>query len=126
MSVTGEARVTGEEVTVPSLRQVAVARAYIQGLESDRERLQQIQQSLIDSGWEVVRLASFTKALVRVIRELRDDGAPADEEFEDRVRYLLDEADRLVEEAYLCPCGHSKYDHDEKGCMYLQCRGVCK
>ena len=123
--VTGKSNIQGGDLNVPSMRQVAVARAYVQGLEEDREKLQDIRGHLITSTWEVIRLVAFNNAVVLALRRTMDENSPPDEDFEARRAMLLEEAAFLREEVVICPCGHSKYDHDDKGCMYLQCRGIC-
>lgn len=42
-----------------------------------------------------------------------------------RVENLLSDNKKLSDRIWNCPCGHSKYDHDEKGCLYLGCRPIC-
>ena len=43
----------------------------------------------------------------------------------DRARELIRESHKVYEQVFLCPCGHSKYEHDEKGCQYLGCKHIC-
>lgn len=125
--VKGEGKISGEERHVPSLRQVAVARAYVQGLEEDRERLHKLEETVTSQIWEIVSLGSFNRALQRVLtRFLADlEQGKYDPGLHDLAEQLLGEAKLVHDQIFTCPCGHSKWDHDEGGCVYLGCKHIC-
>jgi hypothetical protein len=127
---TGEARISGAETLVPATRQVSVARAYVGGLEADREKLRSLEEQYDKLLWEVVNLASYTRALYLATANMYamiEGDRKVSEDFMERVEdlLLLDRAGKTYAETYLCECGHSKYDHDEKGCQYLGCAPIC-
>lgn len=124
----GEARVSGEEQLVPNIRQVAVARAYVVGLEADRQRLELVEKQLAQATWETVNLGAFNRGLTRALVELVhqvESGQVRDESLLDRIEDLLRDYSKIYSAIWTCECGHSKYDHDENGCMYLPCRHIC-
>lgn len=113
----------------PSPRQVAVARAYVEGLERDRIHLAEAESRLQQTVWEVTQLAGYNRALFFVLKEIveaRDAGLTY--RFEDALKKAADVLDAnkpIFEDVWQCPCGHSKYDHDEKGCQFLGCKHIC-
>lgn len=127
MAITGKSKVSGHEVLVPTPRQVAVARAYVDGLERDRELLRDLEERTAAATWEMIQLAAYSRALfVALYQLLRDveNGTPSEELLE-RISDLLQADAKVYDEVNSCACGHSKFDHDESGCQYLGCKAIC-
>lgn len=106
-----------------------VARAYVEGLERDRARLHEAEANLQKTVWEVTQLAGYNRALYRALKDIV-------ESFDAGLAYRLGEAMKtgadvleanapIFEDVWQCPCGHSKYDHDEEGCQFLVCKPIC-
>lgn len=113
----------------PSAKQVAVARTYIEGLERDRTHLAEVEASLQRTVWEVTQLAGYNRALYRILSEIVEAHEQGQSyRLEQALRTgadVLDANKPIFEDVWQCPCGHSKYDHDENGCEFLVCAPIC-
>lgn len=111
----------------PNVRQVAVARKYVEGLEADRKRLNEAEQTLQRTMWEAIQLANYNRSLniaIHLLLRAMESGRLSDDELA-RIEDLVSDNEKLVGDVWGCLCGHSKYDHDEKGCLYLGCKPIC-
>lgn len=116
-----------DESVKPNLRQVAVARAYVQGLESDRKSLHTTEQQLNDTIWLAVQLGAYNRALYKALDQAMAalETGRLDSDFLDRVEALLAHTRSLNDGIWICACGHPTYDHDDLGCQYLGCKPIC-
>ena len=123
----GKANIGADERFTPSIRQVAVARAYVQGLEDDRLRLKDTEERLTHTTWEAIQLGMLNRALVRLLGELLNnlDAGKHDPDLFDRIENLLEDSRHVTGGIFECECGHSVYDHDERGCLYMGCKPIC-
>lgn len=123
----GAARITGDESLLPSRRQVHVARAYVAGLEQDRVRLRDKEAQLTKTTWEVIRLGAYNRALVLAVTKVLSDldQGRYDPSLVDRIENLIADSKLVYDDIFECACGHSKYDHDDSGCLYLGCKSIC-
>jgi hypothetical protein len=123
----GRARIGGDERYVPGARSQMYARSYIDGLERDRRRLLQFEQEHNNVVWEAVQMGAYNRALFQSLAQLMEGikFGHLRNELLDRIEVLLQEARPLYESIYECECGHSKYDHDERGCQFLGCVSIC-
>lgn len=115
------------QVLKPTPRQVAVAQAYVAGLERDRKRLSSTEEKLQQTVWEVVQLGSYNRALYQLLHQIVQnfDKGFTNLDLINRAESLLEANRPLYESVWSCACGHSKYDHDDNGCMYLGCIPIC-
>lgn len=106
---------------------MVVARAYIQGLERDRILLLSTQEKITETVWEVIQLGGYNRALYQLMHQIIQayDAGSLTPDLVSAAEDLLAANRPLFEKLWSCPCGHSVYDHDEKGCMYLGCRAIC-
>lgn len=111
----------------PTPRSQAYARSYVEGLERDRARLLKFEDEYNNVVWEAVQLGAYNRAMFQSLLQLMESlkYGTLRAELLDRIDVLLEEARPLYESIYECECGHSKYDHDEKGCQFLGCLKIC-
>lgn len=116
-------------VILPSAKQIAVARAYVEGLEADRVRLHESEAKLQHTVWEVTQLAGYNRAMYQILKEIVES---SDQGLMYRLEHAIKKAGDVLdantpmhEDVWQCPCGHSKYDHDENGCQFLVCKPIC-
>lgn len=123
----GKAEISGDETHVPSIRQIAVARAYVQGLEIDRGKLHKLEEVANEQTWEIVKLGSYNRALHRALTKIMTDlnQGRFDPDHWSRTEDLLGDVATLYDVIFPCACGHSKWDHDQDGCLYLTCKAIC-
>ena len=124
----GKSRISGDELLRPSHRQVAYAHAYVTGLENDREKLHQVEESLNRATWEAVQLGVYNRHLTLAIRDILADldSGRYDPMKRERIEDLVADSTKVYDELFVCACGHSVYDHDENNrCNYLTCRHIC-
>lgn len=103
-----------------------MARAYIDGLERDRERLREFEQKYDKLVWEVIQLSSYAKALYLAAHAMREAAMNGTRVDWDRIDDLLEADRRTYNEVWSCECGHHAWDHDEDGhCEFLTCKPIC-
>ena len=121
----GHARISGHEVLRPSPRQIAVARAYVDGLERDRSRLHSIEEELGRATWEALQLVNLNRVLRQALGNLLHSGMGSASLVQD-AEEILAASGEILDPLFACPCGHSKLDHDREGvCQFVHCRKVC-
>jgi hypothetical protein len=86
-----------------------------------------MEETVASQTWEVVRLGSYNRALVRALSGIMADQTVGayDPALWDRADALLDDAKTLQTQIFPCACGHAKWDHDDEGCLYLGCKNIC-
>lgn len=124
----GKGEASGAEVLRPSPRLVEVARAYIDGLENGQRRLEQIEQDLNRLTFQCATISNHNRALQRVLEgviSLSKAGQALTEDQLANAREILTVNQLMAEDIFTCECGHSKFDHDDKGCQFTGCRPIC-
>lgn len=133
--MTQKSRLTGDgeapkriPAGVPRRGSTQVAKAYVEGLERDRERLRELEQSYDKLVWETIQISAYAKALYTALYTATQyiEGAIVDITIWDKISDLLEADRRAYNEVWSCECGHHRWDHDEDGhCEYLTCRRIC-
>src|SRR5690348_16056822 len=117
------------EVIRGKAKQIAVAAAYVQGLERDRARLGEVEASLQHTIWEVTQLSGYNRALYQILKEIVESHEQGQVYRLEKVLRtggdVLDANRPIFEDVWQCPSGHSKYDHDDNGCEFLVCKPIC-
>ena len=109
-------------------RSIDVARAYVQGLERDRDHLRELEEQYDKRVWELIQIAAYSKALYTALYQLKqasETGHMSSEAW-DRVEDLLAADRKVYHDVWSCECGHHRWDHDGDGhCNFLGCRKIC-
>lgn len=87
----------------------------------------QMERELNRIIWEAVQLGAYGRAMERALGQLSKSVETGQDSYElrEEIEKLLTAVNPLMAEIYECACGHSKYDHDEDGCLWLGCRPIC-
>lgn len=118
----------GNRVLTGTDRRVHLARSYVEGLEERSQRLDQLQAEMMELNWEAINLAGHCLAQQRVLKTLMahlDHIGWPNAKLEAITSEVYDGVQSLLDRVWSCPCGHSKFDHDELGCAYLGCKPIC-
>jgi len=124
----GAGRASGAEVLRPSPRLIEVARAYVEGLENGARRLEQVEADLDKIVFQAATMSNYNRALSRVLAQISllvKDGKPITEDHLDNITEILAINQTYSEDIFTCACGHSTFDHDDKGCQYIVCKPIC-
>lgn len=110
-----------------SNRQVAVAKAYIDGLERDRRLLHESDEKLTQTIWEAAKLAVYSQTLTTALDGILKglEAGTFSAELLDSAENLVSGSKELLADVFKCPCGHPTFDHDENGCNFLHCKSIC-
>lgn len=86
-----------------------------------------MEQGVNETTWEMIQLSSYSRALyIALYQLLRDvENDKVSDELLGRISDLLEADAKVYDDVWSCPCGHSKYDHDELGCQYRGCKPIC-
>lgn len=126
--VGGAGRASGAEVLRPSPRLIEVARAYVEGLENGARRLEQVEGDLDNAIFQAATMSNYNRALSRILAEIavivRDEGVITGDHL-DNIDEILAINQTFSEDIFTCACGHSVFDHDDKGCQYIVCKPIC-
>lgn len=112
----------------PSPRRIEVARAYVDGLERKAALADGLSAQMVELNWEAINMAAHSLTMYRLLSEIVtyfDIAGWPNTNLDAVAHEVLDNTLVMIDQAWSCPCGHSKYDHDKLGCMYLGCRSIC-
>ena len=124
----GKGAARGVEVLRPAPRKIEVARSYVLGLEADSRELLTAQADLGKIIWQAATISNHNRTLQRMLEGVRDlvaQGVTPTEYHLEQIDEVLKVNQMMSEEVFTCLCGHSTFDHDEKGCQFLGCRPIC-
>lgn len=124
----GKGEASGAEVLRPSPRLVEVARAYVDGLENGQRKLEQLELDLNRLTFTAATMSNYNRALSRVLADIAvlvKQGKPITEDHLLNITEVLEVNQMASDDVFTCACGHSTFDHDEKGCQYTGCRPIC-
>jgi len=124
ITVRGSGRTSGTETMIPHSRKIEVARSYVFNLEAKAMAYEALKADHMRLNSEAIDLAAHCLTLQRALQLVVES-----EQVTGQLQVVLDEildgADSLLVKVWECACGHSKFDHDDLGCMYLGCRPIC-
>ena len=107
-------------------RSVDVARAYVEGLERDRQQLRQLEEHYDRQIWELIQISAYAKALYTALYQFKQAAETGHTPPWDHIEDLLETNRKVYSEIWSCECGHHRWEHDENGrCNFLGCKRIC-
>ena len=124
----GKGETSGAEVLRPSPRLVEVARAYVEGLENGARRLERVEGDLDKVIFQAATMSNYNRALSRVLAQIaalvKADKLITEDHLLN-ITEILSINQTQSDDIFTCACGHSVFDHDDKGCQYTGCKPIC-